>query len=85
LVDAPPQTAASVYQARLGGDKFQMLAIAVAHRFADHRDGLRAALGPLRLVMVTRPLALGKQGRSRVAARAEPFFKGGFDRLGIRD
>ena len=76
---------ASADQARLGGDKFQMLAIAVAYRFADHRDGLGAALGLLRLVMANRPLDLGMQGRYRVAERTQPFFKGGFDRLGIRD
>src|SRR6516225_7498017 len=63
-----------------------MLAIAVAYRFADHRDGLGAGLGPLRLaVMVTRVLALGKQGRFRVAELVQPGFKGGFDRPGIRD
>ena len=77
---------AAADQARVGGDKFQMLAIAVAYRFADNRNGLGAGLGPLRLaVMVTRLLALGKQGRSRVAELAQPGFKGGFDRLGIRD
>src|SRR6516225_8923132 len=52
---------AAADQARLSGDKFQMLAIAVAYRFADHRDGLGAALGPLRrAVRITGPLALGK-------------------------
>src|SRR6516165_9374060 len=35
---------AAADQARLGGDKFQMLAIAVAYRFADHRDGFSAML-----------------------------------------
>jgi hypothetical protein len=76
---------ASADQARLGGDKFQMLAIAVADRFADHRNGVGPALGPLRLTMVTRFLALGKQGWSRLAELAQPGFKGGFDRLRIGD
>ena len=59
-----------------------MLAIAVAYRFADNRDGFSAMLGLLwRAVMAT----LGKQGRSRVAELAQLGFKGGFDRLGIRD
>src|ERR1700751_5233487 len=62
---------AAADQARLGGDKFQMLAIAVAYRFADNRNGLGAGLGPLRrAVMVTRLLALGKQGRFRIAELA---------------
>jgi hypothetical protein len=78
--------AAAADQARLGGNKFQMLAIAVAYRFADHRDGLGAGLGLLwRAIRGTRPLAFGRQGRSLVAERAQPFFKGGFDRLGIRE
>ena len=77
---------AAADQAGLGGDKFQMLAIAVAYRFADNRNWLGAGLSPLRrAVMVTRLLALGKQGRSRVAELAQPGFKGGFDRLGIRE
>jgi hypothetical protein len=77
---------AAADQAGLGGDKFQMLAIAVACRFADHRDGFGTMLGLLwRAVRGTRLLALGKQGRSRVAALAQPFFKGGFDCLGIRE
>src|SRR6516225_4748679 len=38
---------AAADQARLGGDKFQMLAIAVGYRFADHRDGFGAMLGLL--------------------------------------
>src|SRR6516165_1074187 len=59
---------AAADQARLSGDKFQMLAIAVACRFTDNRDGLGVMLGLLwRTVRITRPLALGKQGRSRVA------------------
>ena len=70
---------AAADQAGLGGDKFQMLAIAVACRFADHRDAMLGLLW--RAVMAT----LGKQGRSRVAELAQLGFKGGFDRLGIRD
>src|ERR1700747_2075170 len=70
---------ASADQARLGGDKFQMIAIAVAAPFSAKPDVFGAALGPLRrAVMATRPLALGKQGRYRVAELAQPFFKGGF-------
>jgi hypothetical protein len=76
---------AAADQARLGGDKFQMPAIAVADRFADNRNGFGAKLGPLRLAMVTHFPALGKQGWSRLAERAQPGFKGGFDSLRIRD
>ena len=71
-------------ETRLGGHKPQMVAIALAHRFADDGNFVRARFAPPRLATVAvRLMVLGCRYRRSLAELRKPRSECGFDHLRI--